>query len=79
MPENGTIFRIFYSKEIRMNVSEVIVKILEKEGIETAFGIPGAGINGLYKYLEKARIAHYLMRHEEAAVHGADGFLLFLF
>ncbi|MDR0562984.1 MAG: hypothetical protein LBG73_09895, partial [Spirochaetaceae bacterium] len=38
-----------------MNVSEVIVKILEKEGIETAFGIPGAGINGLYKYLEKAR------------------------
>jgi tartronate-semialdehyde synthase len=57
-----------------MNVSEVIVKILEKEGIETAFGIPGAGINGLYKYLEKARIAHYLMRHEEAAVHGADGY-----
>ena len=57
-----------------MNVSEAIVKILEKEGITTAFGIPGASINGLYKYLEKAKINHYLMRHEEAAVHAADGY-----
>jgi tartronate-semialdehyde synthase len=57
-----------------MIVSEVIVKILEKEGITDAFGIPGAGINGLYKYLEKAGIRHYLMRHEEAAVHAADGY-----
>jgi tartronate-semialdehyde synthase len=57
-----------------MQVSEVIVKILEKEGIIDAFGIPGAGINCLYKYLEKAQIRHYLMRHEEAAVHAADGY-----
>jgi tartronate-semialdehyde synthase len=57
-----------------MHVSEAIVKILEKEGLTTAFGIPGAGINGLYKYLENAKIAHYLMRHEEAAVHAADGY-----
>jgi tartronate-semialdehyde synthase len=28
---------------------EAIVRILEKEGIAGAFGIPGAGINGLYK------------------------------
>jgi tartronate-semialdehyde synthase len=57
-----------------MQVSEVIVKILEKEGITDAFGIPGAGINALYKYLEEAKIKHYLMRHEEAAVHAADGY-----
>jgi tartronate-semialdehyde synthase len=57
-----------------MNASEAIVKILEKEGISAAFGIPGAGINALYKYLEKAKIRHYLMRHEEAAVHAADGY-----
>ncbi|MDR1971622.1 MAG: glyoxylate carboligase, partial [Treponema sp.] len=57
-----------------MVVSEVIVHILEKEGITDAFGIPGAGINSLYKYLEKAKIKHYLMRHEEAAVHAADGY-----
>jgi tartronate-semialdehyde synthase len=57
-----------------MIVSEAIVQILEKEGITAAFGIPGAGINGLYKYLEKAKIKHCLMRHEEAAVHAADGY-----
>jgi tartronate-semialdehyde synthase len=57
-----------------MYASEVIVKILEKEGITDAFGIPGAGINALYKYLEKAKIRHYLMRHEEAVVHAADGY-----
>jgi tartronate-semialdehyde synthase len=57
-----------------MQVSEAIVKILEKEGITHAFGIPGAGINSLYRYLEKAAIKHYLMCHEEAAVHAADGY-----
>jgi len=57
-----------------MQAAEAVVKILEKEGITTAFGIPGAGINALYKYLEKANIKHYLMRHEEAAVHAADGY-----
>ncbi|GHV46825.1 glyoxylate carboligase [Spirochaetia bacterium] len=57
-----------------MQASEVMVQILEKEGITDAFGIPGAGINGLYKHLEKAKIKHYLMRHEEAAVHAADGY-----
>ncbi|MDR3247648.1 MAG: glyoxylate carboligase [Treponema sp.] len=57
-----------------MQASEAIVKILVKEGITDAFGIPGAGINGLYKYLEKAPIKHYLVRHEEAAVHAADGY-----
>ncbi len=34
---------------MKMKVSEAIVHILEKEGITDAFGIPGAGINGLYQ------------------------------
>ncbi len=57
-----------------MKVAEVIVKILEKEGITDAFGIPGAGINPVYKYLQDAKIDHYCMRHEEACVHAADGY-----
>ena len=58
-----------------MKVAEVIVKILEDEGITNAFGIPGAGINPVYKYLgESKMIKHYTMRHEEAAVHAADGY-----
>ncbi len=57
-----------------MKVSEIIVKILEKEGITDAFGIPGAGINGLYKHLASSGIKHYTHRHEECCVHAAGGF-----
>ena len=58
-----------------MKVSEAIVKILEIEGISVAFGIPGAGINGLYQYLgQSEQIKHYVHRHEEACVHAAGGF-----
>ena len=57
-----------------MNVSQVIVKILEREGITDAFGIPGAGINGLYKYMAESKIRHYTHRHEECCVHAAGGY-----
>jgi tartronate-semialdehyde synthase len=56
-----------------MKVSEAIVRILEIEGIDTAYGIPGAGINGLYKYLANSSIRHFCHRHEEACVHAAGG------
>ncbi len=58
-----------------MKVAEIVVRILENEGITAAFGIPGAGINPVYKYLGTSKkIKHYTVRHEEAAVHAADGF-----
>lgn len=58
-----------------MRVAEVVVKILESEGITSAFGIAGAGINPVYKYLGTSeQIKHYTVRHEEAAVHAADGY-----
>ena len=46
---------------------------MEAEGIKNAFGIPGAGINPVYKYLGQSDISHFTMRHEEACVHAADG------
>lgn len=58
-----------------MKVSEAMVQILEKEGIRDAFGIPGAGINGLYQYMAKTNlIHHHTHRHEEACVHAAGGY-----
>lgn len=57
-----------------MKVAEIVVKILEKEGITDAFGIPGAGINPVYKELGLSGIKHYCVRHEEAAMHAADGY-----
>ncbi len=58
-----------------MQVAEVVVRVLESEGIDTAFGIPGAGINPVYRHLARsAKIRHYIARHEEGAAHAADGF-----
>jgi tartronate-semialdehyde synthase len=56
-----------------MLAAQAVVKILEAEGIKNAFGIPGAGINPVYKYLGQSDISHFTMRHEEACVHAADG------
>jgi len=58
-----------------MRVAEVVVRILESEGITAAFGIPGASINPVYEYLSTSKvIRHYIARHEEGAIHAADGF-----
>ena len=45
--------------------------VLEKEGITTAFGVPGAAINPFYSAMRKhGGIRHILARHVEGAVHG---------
>lgn len=60
---------------MEVKVSQAIVEILEREGITAAFGIPGAGINGLYRDLAKSKkIVHFTHRHEEACVHAAGGY-----
>ena len=59
---------------MRMKAAQAIVEIMVKEGITTAFGIPGAAINPVYQFLEKAPVQHFTMRHEEACVHAADGY-----
>ena len=59
----------------KIPVTDAIVSILESEGVEVIFGIPGAGILPLYKSLQKSKkIRHILMRHEEGATHAADGY-----
>ena len=59
----------------RMKAIEAAVRVLEREGVTTAFGVPGAAINPLYAAL-KARggIRHILARHVEGASHMADGY-----
>lgn len=55
--------------------AEAVISILEDEGVEAAFGIPGAGINPIYRELAKSqKIRHYIAHHEEGACHAADGY-----
>jgi tartronate-semialdehyde synthase len=59
----------------RMTAVQVAVRILEREGITMAFGVPGAAINPFYAALrEHGGICHILARHVEAASHMADGY-----
>jgi tartronate-semialdehyde synthase len=49
--------------------------VLEKEGITTAFGVPGAAINPFYDAMRRhGGIKHYLARHVEGASHMAEGY-----
>ena len=58
-----------------MTAAEAAVRVLEKEGITTAFGVPGAAINPFYAAMRKAgTIRHYLARHVEGASHMAEGY-----
>src|SRR5215831_352699 len=59
----------------KMRAIDAAVHVLEREGVTTAFGVPGAAINPLYSAL-KARggITHVLARHVEGASHMAEGY-----
>src|SRR3954453_8198125 len=58
-----------------MRAVDAAVAILEKEGVDTAFGLPGAAINPLYSALRAhGGIRHILARHVEGAAHMAEGY-----
>ncbi|MEV0995767.1 glyoxylate carboligase [Nonomuraea sp. NPDC050202] len=52
---------------------EAVVQVLESEGVDTVFGIPGAAILPLYAALQNSSIRHITVRHEEGGTHAADG------
>lgn len=59
----------------RMKAVEAAVRVLEREGVTQAFGVPGAAINPLYAALRSRRsIHHILARHVEGASHMAEGY-----
>ncbi|MGM0913508.1 MAG: glyoxylate carboligase [Pseudomonadota bacterium] len=59
----------------RMTAAEAAVHVLRKEGIEVAFGVPGAAINPFYAALRKVGgVDHVLARHVEGASHMAEGY-----
>ena len=59
----------------RMKAIEAAERVLELEGVTTAFGVPGASINPLYAAIRaRGKIRHVLARHVEGASHMADGY-----
>ncbi|MQA60630.1 MAG: glyoxylate carboligase [Actinophytocola sp.] len=59
----------------RMTAARAAVEILKREGVENAFGVPGAAINPFYAAMrDSGGIEHVLARHVEGASHMAEGF-----
>ncbi|MCG6659177.1 glyoxylate carboligase [Halomonas campisalis] len=59
----------------RMTAAEAAIHVLKKEGIDVAFGVPGAAINPFYAAMRKVGgVDHVLARHVEGASHMAEGY-----
>jgi acetolactate synthase-1/2/3 large subunit len=54
--------------------SQILLESLKLEGIDTVFGYPGGAVINIYDDLYESPIKHILTRHEQAAVHAADGY-----
>jgi len=56
--------------------AEALIKALLYEGVDTIFGYPGGAVLHIYDELWRARdrLTHYLVRHEQGAVHMAEGY-----
>lgn len=59
---------------MKMTAVQSAVAVLESEGVDVAFGIPGAAILPFYQALRSSRIRHILVRHEEGGTHAAEGY-----
>ena len=52
----------------------MVIAALEQKKVDTVFGYPGGAVLPLYDQLFHSRIRHILTRHEQGAVHAADGY-----
>ena len=58
-----------------LNGSDILVRCLQAEGVKYMWGYPGGAVLYIYDALYKQdSIAHVLVRHEQAAIHAADGY-----
>ncbi len=58
-----------------MSGAEIVVQALADLGVEVIFGYPGGAVLPIYDALhQQGRIRHILVRHEQAAVHAAEGY-----
>ncbi|MBL6847123.1 MAG: biosynthetic-type acetolactate synthase large subunit [Alphaproteobacteria bacterium] len=63
------------SKDNKMTGAEAVITALVENGVEVIFGYPGGAVLPLYDALFKnKKIKHVLVRHEQAAVHAAEGY-----
>lgn len=64
----------FFKVEM-LNGAEMLIRSLADEGVEHVFGYPGGAVLHIYDALfQQDKVKHFLVRHEQAAAHAADGY-----
>jgi len=59
---------------LKLTGAQILIEILKQEGVDTVFGITGGAVIDIYDELVKTDIKHIMVRHEQGAVHAADGY-----
>ncbi|MFH1984669.1 MAG: biosynthetic-type acetolactate synthase large subunit [Pseudomonadota bacterium] len=59
---------------MKLKGTKILMEVLREEGVDTIFGFPGGAVIDIYDELVKTDIRHILVRHEQGAVHAADGY-----
>jgi acetolactate synthase-1/2/3 large subunit len=59
---------------MEMTGAQILMTMLKQEGVDTIFGFPGGAVIDIYDELARTDIRHILVRHEQGAVHAADGY-----
>ncbi len=70
----STVTKNAASQPAKLTGAEILWATLEGEGVREVFGYPGGAILPIYDALRKFPIKHILVRHEQGAVHMADGY-----
>jgi acetolactate synthase-1/2/3 large subunit len=61
---------------VELTGAQALIKSLEREGVDTVFGLPGGAILPVYDPILDSSIRHILVRHEQGAGHMAEGYAL---
>ena len=59
---------------MKLTGAQIMMKVLQEEGVDTIFGYPGGVVIDIFDELDKTDIRHILVRQEACAVHAADGY-----
>ena len=62
------------TSDLELTGAEIVLRCLAAEGVEFVFGYPGGAVLHIYDAIFRQKdVKHVLVRHEQGALHAADG------
>jgi acetolactate synthase-1/2/3 large subunit len=61
-------------RELKLTGAQILMEIFKEEGVDTVFGLIGAAVMDVFHELANTNIQHIMARHEQGALHAADGY-----